>query len=140
MSDLTELLERVKAATGPDSELADAVWLAVIPGAQRVNKMAQWPEENPIWEYFDPARNTYSRFIPNILGSIDAALALTERMLPAANCKGIEYDPSNGWCAYLSLNHVATGHWYKEAYSASSAPLAILAALLSALIAQDPQP
>jgi len=135
MSDLAELLERVKAATGPDSELADAVWLAVVPGAQRVNKMAQWPEEKPIWEYFDPERNTYSRFIPNILGSIDAALALTERILPG-----------HQWMLDKQPDHFDCVIWdgvtpkAKANETAPTLPLSILAALLSALIAQEPQP
>ena len=130
MSDLTELLERVKAATGPDRELDGDVWLAVISGATRRNVMAAWPDEDVIWEYHDPERNTMFRdnMIPRLSASIDAAVAIVERKMP-------------GWVwqvrksGYVELHH-PTHHLKDEIGTAKTPPLSILAALLSALIAQ----
>jgi len=134
MSDLAELLERVKAATGPDEALGEDIWVAVVPGATRRNIMAEWPGERPIWEFSDPERNTIARFTPRITMSIDAALALTERVLP-------------GW-TWMMENSTEKSFvlWKPKAIRATvnefavTLPLAILAALLSALIAQEPQP
>ena len=120
---LERLIERVKAATEYDAELEAAIWLAVVPGASRRNVMANFAGEDPIWEYHDPERNTCARFIPSIMRSFDAALALVERCLPGrAVAMGLSTNPSP-YCgiAPSTLEHAPT------------LPLAILAALLTAL-------
>jgi hypothetical protein len=128
MGDLTELLERVKAATVPDQEMDADLWLAVVPDAMRRNVMAAWPDEQPIWEYSDPDRNLIGRhLVPRLTASIDAALALLERMLPGHDWmldKGSEIS-----CAiWRTRDLLAVANSI-----AATPPLAILAALLSAL-------
>lgn len=68
---------------------------------------------------------------PNYTGSIDAALEFATKLVPNANCYGLERDKF-GWSAYLSRNNVSDGHWLIEA-GASSAPIAILLAAFLAL-------
>lgn len=63
--------------------------------------------------------------------SIDAAVALVERVLPDANTVGVEKNPKRA-TGYVARNYVHSGHWMREA-DAATPPLAILAALLSAL-------
>lgn len=106
MSDLMELLERVRKATGPDREL----------------------ERDIMVEAFgDGVRNALP--VPTYTASIDAALALVERKLP-------------GWIWMLDKNEsgpfdfvlwAETGLRAKANAMGPTAPLAILAALLTAL-------
>lgn len=131
-SELSTLLDRVKAATGPDQEIDEAIWLSVVPGASRKNVMAEWPEEEAIWEYSDPERNLVGRsLVPRLSASIDAALALVDRSLPGW---GVYFrrDKETTGAGMLLPDHFRVSPAHEEA---ASIPLAILAALLSALIA-----
>lgn len=132
--ELSELLERVRGATGPDRELDDDLLEIVGIGYY------DYTRSNYEYRVDEPSKLDLTKAWghPHPTASIDAALALTDRCLPDANCKGVEYDPSSGWSAYVSRNNVQNGHWLKEAY-APTAPLAILDALLSALIAKASQ-
>lgn len=111
---MKELLARVKAATGPDRELDAAIHAATNPPLR--------------------AGMVFGR-VPSITASIDAAVAFAVRVLP-----GWRYDlhsPRMGqtWEAVLmdgdsASRKIRTG-------TAASAPLAIVAATLTALIAQE---
>lgn len=109
MTDLSELIDRVEKATGADRELDAAVWNATIggdvwsyddnahidalieSGVYRGDKQLHPNyENNPrvTWRY--RIGDDYGE-IPELTYSTDAALALTERMLPGAfwiMCKG----------------------------------------------------
>jgi hypothetical protein len=109
LTDLQALLERVKAATGPDREL-----------------------DRAIDDYFDPMHIGALR---PVTASIDAALALVERRLPRWNW--IVSDRAT--CVLRPANGKDENRsWiqWREA-NARTPPLAILAALLTALIAQQ---
>lgn len=106
MSDLVDLLERVRSATGPDRELDEALRVQL-----------GYPPKP--WNY---------------TASIDAALALTERVLPGwvwlkKSPKVISlYRP-------LTDEEDAAKAWAKHYDgTGATAPIAILAATLSALI------
>lgn len=120
VSRIADLLERVKAATGPSRTLD-----ALISEALQQDVIADAGYDD------DGKLNRITFAMPRYTASIDASLALMKRKLPDANCYGVERDPF-GWNAYVSRNHVNEGHWLKEAV-APTAPLAILAALLTAL-------
>lgn len=114
MGDLTELIERVKAAKGPDRELDYALCDQFLEYKER--RMAR-------------VKTGY-----DYTTSVDAALALVERVLP-----GWAYDlhsPRRGapWSAVV----MSTGESRKIVVGeAASACLAIAVALLAALITQD---
>jgi hypothetical protein len=108
---LASLLERVREATGPDRDIDQAIREAI--DGKMMERQLLWRETFP-----------YS-------ASIDASLALVGRLLPGANCVGFDKDPRDV-TAYVSRNHVAEGHYFVEGVAATP-PLAILAALLSAL-------
>lgn len=123
MTDLAELLKRVRSATGPDRELDAAVKIAaaayMIVGGRSQQEVLAAAGGN----LFDEA--------PAYSGSIDAALALTERALPRLmfNIHSHSGDGSQ-WQVML------TGEKFCMAELAPTLPLAILSATLSALIAQ----
>lgn len=114
---LTALLERVKAATGPDREL-DAAIVRALGLAENdlvfyIGRGDDWPQAK-------------------ITASIDAALALVEKMLPGAmQASGImEEGP---FCRLVVPNPEYWG--YREFKGDGvTQPLAVLAALLTALI------
>ena len=133
MSDLTALLERVRAATGPDRELDGAVMDAVDP----LPNPAQTR-----WECI--SGQEFHLTVPPLSASVDAALALVERMLPGAYInvgpmfyidgeivkqRAIIIRPL--WTKWTPLDDWFDNH---EGDQCATAPLAILAALLSALI------
>ena len=125
MMDNSELLERVKAATGPSHQL-DAEIYATLGGAPHTTKAGR--RTVPLIMKEDPKE------WPDYTGSIDAALALVERLLPP--------DTS------LTMKQHASGQYFHvemetddddvTAYNHPSLPLAILAALLTALKDQTP--
>lgn len=136
MGDLRELLERVEKATGADRELDSAIFSALVD-PRRENAYWIWqgsrpqgsPERAPA-DYWD------TRHTPTITSSIDAALALMERMLPGAFWligKGKTTALEKMFACQLMFG---TDEIIGEG-EAETAPLAILAALLRAFIAQD---
>jgi len=127
-TDLNALLERVKAAKGPDREIDIAIHV-IVTNEGRIGDYAS------VDEYTNSAIqlgwNT-----PRVTSSIDAALALTERVLPGAKRSATELVA--GWAASVLI--VDSGHpdFVSEDYHADAptAPLAILAATLQALISR----
>lgn len=106
MTDLNELLERCKAATGPDRGLD-----------YDIDKVLGL---------------NYDFFIrPRFTASIDAALDLVERMLPDTVRPGFQQNPDRSWSA--AILRVQPDENECPADTAPTAPLAILTALLQAL-------
>lgn len=116
MPDLTdrlkELLARVEGASGPDREISrDLHWLFIGPMTDG------WP---PPYTY-----------------SIDAALALVERVLPGW---GFKCEAGLGYGISVTIGHVGPNKLYDRPEGwgeGSTLPLAILAALLNAKISQE---
>ena len=119
MTDRAELLSKLEAATGPDMDLDAA--LAEFAGAQikREPKPRNWRVAE---KRAGPWRN-----LPRYTSSIDAALALVERLLP-----GFDYilEHTNGGLTISCL--LGTADPDKRAFGATPS-LAILIALLRSL-------
>jgi len=145
MTDLDELLVRVKSATGQESrenylinlEIGKALfgWYLhehkAFGGYDTDWAEWRWPDEKQV------------RPMPDFIGSIDAALALTERVLPgwvvSDLCQNSRHagDP---WGCTLAIYFGSAPSKNKSAtsgYDFPTAPLAILAAVLTALIDQE---
>jgi len=140
MTDLTALLERVRAATGADREIDAALMAQSYAQEERhigaVMEYSDGSEERVkdlVW--VDPKTDKWvSTAAHSYTASIDAALALTERVLP-----GWRYDihsPRFGTPFEAVLVDGDSASLRIVTAKAPTAPLAILAALLSALIAQ----
>ena len=79
-----DLLTRLRALTGPDSDI-DAEIAMVVLGFTRRNVMEDWPDEDPIYKYYDPhtrREGNENVMVNRFTASVDAALALVERVLP----------------------------------------------------------
>ena len=113
MTKHTDLIARLEALTVPDRKV-DA-------------------EIGVILHIHPPGGGWLSR---EYTGSIDAAVALCERVLPDVNCWGVEKD-ERGFQAYVSRNNVKSGHWLKEAEHAASPSIALLISTLKALDAKE---
>lgn len=126
MSEREELLTRVQKATGPDreidgdiAEMFDAA-PSHLPRVTGVGRSWLWAEfvEPDSWETWGA---------PEYTASIDAALALVERVLPGWKW---QINKGEGCGLILPGSTITTRvHWGKGA----NTPLAILAALLTAL-------
>lgn len=135
--DIASLLERVKAATGPDRALD--WYVADATGHQSFNTSIQG-----MWPPFMKGSRA-DKAVPTYTASIDATLALVERMLPgwkwhfwcdgvfgAETPRAILMEPS---FARLSREDKP----YERAQgSGATPPLAILAALLTSLKENHP--
>lgn len=138
MTDLSQLLEKVRTATAGsrelDAEIAETV--GIVPdGALRMHRLpdpAKW------------ATGAYDAWTaPHLTTSLDAIVALIERELPgwvvADLCQNSRHagDP---WGCTLAVYFGSTPSKNKSAssgYDFPSAPLALCAAFLSALISKE---
>lgn len=128
--DLAELRERVRAATGPDRELDFALKRLWSDIAARLT--------------FKEAIEAPGFTLPPYTASVDAALALVERMLPgwAYNLqviRDVTTRTEQDAVADFWLPSIRTKHLHRERFraNAQTLPLAILLALLDALLDSD---
>lgn len=127
--EIADLLDRLRAATGPDRALDEALF-------ERDHGRKRY---RSTFEQYEPSEE-----LTPYTASLDAALALVERVLPEANTLFIEKEPqtkrhSAYWEVSLQRNNVDSGHWAHNGI-APTAPLAVLIALLTALAADTPTP
>lgn len=121
MSDLAELLERVKDATGPDRWLSRDIWQYLdTPEWKRAYLLAQEPCGCP----HDQAVEYAARHLADVTASIDAAIALVERCLPGCWQRIIDE---------AMAEVVGRAIETDSAPKISELPLAILSALIQAL-------
>lgn len=108
--DLTRLLARIESATGPsrdlDQDLYDLVWLGL-----------DVPREEPL------------PHCPKFTASLDAAIALCERVLPGCNYR-VEWQakaatPERGWASFGKSGEQECAYGYTPA-------LALCAAIIKA--------
>lgn len=124
--ELTALQQRVRAATGPDRSI-DAALLAVAnPETAAKHPWVTWIADQ------EAGRDDFTA-IQRYTASIDAAFALTERVLP-------EHDWIIGHTNGGLTIHCQLGPDADRMAFGDTPPLAILAALLSTLIAQAETP
>lgn len=132
---IKELIERLEKAACQDRELDVAIAVAidgyVLEKRERDRKLWLYREESGPRYYGrkDPEYGVSGEY-PRLTSSIDATVALCERVLPEANCYGAAKDKT-GWTAFVSRNNVASGHWLVEA-EGPTAPIALLLAILRA--------
>jgi len=139
--ELTALLERVRSATGPDRYADCHLWVIAQGGDARMH-VCDSSMQDFVWERgidgFWVRSVVKFRAVPKYTASIDAALALTERVLPGWSIEQVGW--GNG-LVFASVGNYGEGENYMAGLGdAPTAPLAILAATLSALIAKDAQP
>lgn len=84
--DIDALIERLEKATGPDRELDAAICIGLqygganSEGATNVRTDPEWGDDNDL--LFEIGTEECCNPIPCLTASVDAALALCERMLP----------------------------------------------------------
>lgn len=140
-SALQALLTRAENATGPDREIDGGIWKALTEKTGDV-----WSDNivGDVWHLQDPQDTIAYEPPPYITASIDAALALCERMLPgwAWQVSKIEGVPSRAPTrdceVRLWLPGIRTQGLPVETVTADAATpaLAILAATVRAILAQ----
>lgn len=142
MTDLSSLISRVEKATegnrGLDAEIAAAL------EPHRFDAPGFTPER-PIPSFrYDPSENIIRfdgggvmdvRFFPPVTASVDAAIALAERVLPGWTIASIGQDDRKGWHAELRKGH-ATAYSTVELSGAPIPALALVLATLRAIQSQ----
>lgn len=130
---MTDLITRLSKLDAPDSDV-DAEIAMQVCGFTRKNLMENFPEENPLWEYFDQERNLIGRHGPMIhryTASVDAAMALAERVLPGWTIARLGQDDNKQWNAELREGHL-TAYDRVTLGGSPNAAIALLIALLRA--------
>lgn len=128
------LLERVKKAVGPDRAIDGDLFIEFTPGIQEAGRIDRdftggvvgwWPTDGP----YQSARE-----VPRYTASIDAALALLDRVLPGAEwTRSMDSVNTDGTeLVEIAWRANEDNDWIIEIGRAHSTPLAILAALLQA--------
>lgn len=113
---MSDLIERLQKAVGPDRELDISIY-NFLNGTDL--------KEDP-WQ---------DGSIPGYTASVNAALTLRP---DDANCYGFDLGP-NEVMGYVSRNNVASGHWVKEGYHATSPAIALCIAALKARTTEPPK-
>lgn len=139
MTDLNELLERVKAATGPDKDIDVALlhlWEPTHEALRSYDERYQTELRDGVFSVWK-TDGGYSASVPfpRFTSSIDAALALVERVLP-----GCEYEATNLYhvaMVSLPMNMSMVMDPQTARREDNNMPLTILSALLQALISQE---
>lgn len=143
MTDLSELIERVKAATGPDRDLDIALLPLWEPGHDALKSYDDRYQTElrdgvfSVWK-LDGGYSASIQF-PRFTTSIDAALALAERVLPGWTLARLSQDDHKLWYVELRQGHATS---YVRVIIAPSTihglplPLSIILALLLALESQ----
>jgi len=130
---MTDLLARLKVAEAGSRELDGLLWLHFF-AAQVERDIARhkgtWPRGASDEEKTKRRAEFIASNAPKFSTSLDAALALAERVLPEANCRGFDQTP-RGCDAYVSRNNVASGAWVIEG-TAPTPALALCIAILKA--------
>jgi len=136
MTILESLLEQVKQATGREIALEREI-MCTVGGWQRLSP-SQHPRNHKHPMFVDTQEGygtfegrTLYRDVPRIMESVDAAVALVERKFPNS-MKRVFDNPDDG----SSRAELVTETGLISGGDAETWPLAILAAALSALIAQ----
>ena len=140
-----DLLQRIEAASGADRAIDKALFAALVDPRTEKNYWG-WQGSRPQGSPAKPATDYWDlRQTPEVTASIDAALALVERLLPGWFWRG-GHVPSFHWTgsrnvdcwAHLSRTDASNCDKGDESTGwCDSVPLAILAALLKALIEND---
>lgn len=155
--DIASLLERVKAATGPDRGLDARIQHAMFPdqrvlldggkafgpgekrpptyGTLRDVDLSDWDDVNADATDKDGMAGLFEA--PTYTASIDSALALVERLLPGWTIASMSQGDNGLWTVELREGFLTSygrvviepDHW-----RGTTLPLAILAALLAALL------
>lgn len=122
---LRDLLVRVEAATGPDLELDGRIWCL-----RSGLTFYRWDGAGVVWKCADGTiRHSGSERISRYTASIDAAVALIERVLPHSLIS-LSNDHTEGWTAKVRLSY---------GKRMATPALALLSALMKALIAREEQ-
>lgn len=128
---LQGLLERVEKEHGPDRSLDGAIYIEFTIPKERIGRVDQ--SDGVVGWHPNDAPYVSAVDVPKYTASIDAALALAERVSPG-------WIEVNGPRKYLNIPTPVPNHWRAEVSGwtgwGHTAPLAILSALLRALIAQ----
>lgn len=123
------LLSRLQGLSAPDREVDALIWLQLTPGATR----KQWSYIHTATQrecHVDETRNADGRLtiVPELTASLDAAVALCERVLPG-------YDWIVGHTNGGLTIHAQVGQ--NEMVFGETPAIALLIAILTALEARD---
>lgn len=148
MTQLADLLARLEKAEGPDREIDAALLVALLKPEQLADDLRYYRLPSPSMDHMEMcAPGTYwlkqrsgasLHTSPHYTASLDAALALVERVLPSREwCVGVDLENSCAWAQVENdVWDEATGHIRGKA---NTPALALLAALLRAKIAEARQ-
>lgn len=138
MPDYSELLSRIEQASGPDREI-DADIDVLLFGGETV-----WKQANYTMEMYPASRRASkshiggfaNEHVPLYTASLDATVALVERMLPGWTIASIGQDDAKGWHAELRKGF-RTSYSTVQLGGATTPSLALLTALFRALEAKE---
>ncbi len=141
MGELEGLLDRVRAAMGPNRELDHEIALTLRSPGFRSQTYPEWAHRSGLspsvmWSCLQYDAGGNPEKVSAYTSSIDAAVALVERCFP-----GWKWGVHPHAQAGLYRAHVTKSSPFRPMPNigdAGTPPLAIVAALLSALIAQQP--
>jgi hypothetical protein len=131
--ELSGLIERVRELKGADREASRDIWQYLdTPEWKRAYLEAQAPCGCP----HEQAVEYAIRYLPDVTSSVDAALALVERVQPGVELELHINKPNRDWQTAL----IRVQPLKMIGGEAPSLPLAIILALLLSLQSQEPTP
>ncbi len=139
---IAEIIEALEKAAGPSREIDEAIALTVL-GMRKENRLAAYPGERPVWEFYDGTNGgSMEVIVDRFTGSVDAAMRLLNRKFPGWR---ICFEAVDG----IAYDLFILGPLYRDDYPEreSSPPIAgkpvaiaLVLATLKALQAKEPTP
>lgn len=126
---MSDLITRLEEAAEGSRELDEQIHNLLCASKFRTCIKGLSDKDGGLWMYEFPGHGASSA-LP-VTTSIDAALALAERVLPEMNCIGFDKSPSVVE-AHVSRNNVESGHWFVLGEHPSSPALALCIATIKA--------
>ena len=152
-AELKDVIERLEKADGPDREIDSYIYYDILGYCRHANRTYSGAQSDTGFDCDDCGASSWGELgkfgqrlydaPPNYTASVDAAIALTERMLPGWARSVSKWHKGDATCVLTECHEEKDGLWWHNSHDLvmeaghKTEQLAILLALFKALLAKE---